>query len=283
MKLEVPSNNLMKSNIVLNQAQKTEIDFLRENLADLPYFRALLRGVESRFYQPLNFESPVLDLGCGDGHFASVTFNKLMLIGVDSEWSSLLEAQKTKRYNILLSSKGGRLPFKNQEFSSCISNSVLEHIPEVDEVLREIARVLKNEAKFVFCVPNQKFTKYLAIAEFFEKIKSPSIAECYRSFFNKISRHYHCDPYEIWKERLEKVGLIIADHWDYFSPSTIKCLEWGHYLGLPYWITKKLFGKWVIWKQFNQTVIYSLVKKFYFENPRHPEGAYSFYICQKLN
>ena len=283
MKLEVPSNNVMKNNIVINQVQKTEVDFLKENLADLPYFRALLRAVESRFYQPLFFESPVLDLGCGDGHFASVTYTKLMLTGVDTEWSSLLEAQKTQRYNYLVSSKGGGLPFKNQEFNSCISNSVLEHIPEVDEVLGEIARVLKKEAKFVFCVPNQNFTKYLAMAEFFEKIKSQSIAESYRSLFNKISRHYHCDPYVIWKERLEKVGLIIVDHWDYFSPSAIKCLEWGHCLGLPYWITKKLFGKWVIWKQFNQTVIYSLVKKFYFEYPRHPEGAYSFYICQKTN
>ena len=271
----------MNCYIVLNQPPKTDVDFLKENLADLPYFRALLRAVESRFYQNFNFESPVLDLGCGDGHFASVNFKKFLLTGIDSEWSTLLEAQKVKRFNFLLNSKGDGLPFKNQEFNSCISNSVLEHIPDVDEVLHEISRVLKTKAKFIFCVPNKNFTKYLSIAEFFEKIKCPSAAKSYRIFFNRISRHYHCDPYEIWEKRLDKAGLKIVDHWDYFSPSALRCLEWGHYLGLPYWITKKILGKWVIFTQFNQTVIYSWIKKFYFENPRHAEGAYSFYICQK--
>ena len=232
----------MKINIALNQIPGEDVDFLKINLADLPYFRALLRAVESRFYQILNFKSPVLDLGCGDGHFASVTFKELLLTGVDFEWSSLLDAQKFDCFDLLLNSKAGGLPFKDQEFNSCISNSVLEHIPDVDEVLREISRVLKAEAKFIFCVPNNNFTKYLSIAEFFERIKSPSASMSYRRFFNRISRHYHCDPYEVWRERLDKVGLKIDDHWDYFSPSALKCLEWGHYLGLPYWITKKIFG-----------------------------------------
>jgi 2-polyprenyl-3-methyl-5-hydroxy-6-metoxy-1,4-benzoquinol methylase len=283
MKLKVPLNNVMKDIFDLKQSKETKVDFLKINLAELPYFRALLRAVESRFYQPFIFKGPILDLGCGDGHFASVTFNNLLLTGVDTEWPSLLEAQKTKRYNLLLDSRGSNLALKTQEFNSCISNSVLEHIPDVEAVLSDIARILKNNAKFVFCVPNQNFTKHLAIAEFFEKIKCPAFAKYYRSIFNKISRHYHCDPYEVWQERLEKVGFKIVDHWDYFSPKAIKCLEWGHYLGLPYWITKKLFGKWVIWRQFNQNVIYAFIKKFYIENPLHVEGAYSFYICQKTN
>lgn len=283
MILEVPFRNVMSASIDINKIHPVEVDFLKKNLADLPYFRALLRAVESRFYQNENLGSPVLDLGCGDGHFALVTFSKIKLTGIDPQWSSLYEAQKTQRYDFLLNSQGGKLPFKDKEFNSCFSNSVLEHIYDVDQVIDEIARVLKNNAIFVFCVPNQNFAKYLSIAVFFEKIKIHLLADRYRKFFNRISRHYCCDPYEIWKERLEKVGFNITDHWDYFSPSAIKCLEWGHYLGLPYWITKKIFGKWVIWPEFNQTVVYSLVRKFYFENPYHVDGAYSFYVCRKTN
>ena len=53
----------------------SEGDFLWRHLRELPAFRALLRAVEARFYQDLlPLQEPVLDLGCGDGHFASVTF-----------------------------------------------------------------------------------------------------------------------------------------------------------------------------------------------------------------
>ena len=47
-------------------------DLLWQHLKDLPYFRALLRAVEARFYADLTLGEPALDLGCGDGHFASL-------------------------------------------------------------------------------------------------------------------------------------------------------------------------------------------------------------------
>ena len=52
-------------------------DFLFLQLRDLPYFRAFLRAVESSYYQDLPLPAPVYDVGCGDGHFASLTFDQL--------------------------------------------------------------------------------------------------------------------------------------------------------------------------------------------------------------
>ena len=57
-----------------NLATARREDLLKINLGELPYFRALLRAVESRFYSDLRIENPVLDVGCGDGHFAKVDF-----------------------------------------------------------------------------------------------------------------------------------------------------------------------------------------------------------------
>ena len=59
-----------------NIQKKDEKDYLWENIKDLPYFRAVLRAVEARFYQDIALSQPVLDLGCGDGHFASKTFEE---------------------------------------------------------------------------------------------------------------------------------------------------------------------------------------------------------------
>jgi len=264
-----------------NETIAEEKDLLKINLADLPYFRALLRAVESRFYLDINLMNPVLDLGCGDGHFSKVTFSKVQLIGIDPQWLSIREAQKTSSYQYLIDSSGMKLPFRNGTFNSCISNSVLEHIPEIDNVIQEVARVLNPGGLFIFCVPNESFTKHLSIAKFFEKIHLLNLADLYRKFFNKISRHYHCDSFVVWQKRLISANFRILDHWDYFSPAALRCMEWGHYFGLPYWISKKIFGKWVLCPFINQTVVYKIIKKYCLYNSKSAEGAYSFYITCK--
>jgi ubiquinone/menaquinone biosynthesis C-methylase UbiE len=258
-----------------------DYDYLRKNLAELPYFRALLRAVESRFYLNIDLQNPVLDLGCGDGHFAKSTFSQIRMVGIDPLLSSLQEAKKAHFYLDLIQSGGANLPFRSSTFKSCISNSVLEHIPKIDRVLGEISRVLASGSMFVFCVPNPSFTKNLSIALFLNHIHLIGLAKLYRKFFNRISRHYHCDSFDIWKRRLEVTGFEILDHWDYFSPAALSCLEWGHYLGFPYWLSRKIFGKWVLWPKLNQELVYHCVKRFYLEAPKQINGAYSFYIARK--
>ena len=69
-------------------------DFLWQHLKDLPAFRALLRAVEARFYQELlPLSEPVLDVGCGDGHFASVAFPRPLAAGIDPGSAVLGEAR----------------------------------------------------------------------------------------------------------------------------------------------------------------------------------------------
>ena len=259
-----------------------EDDFLKRNLADLPYFRAILRSVESRFYSEISIESPVLDLGCGDGHFTRITFKNHQIIGIDPQFSTLQEARMDSSYKALIHSPGQVLPFKGGVFKSCISNSVLEHIIDIEPVLQQVARVLELHGLFVFCVPNQNFTRNLSVALFLEKLRLNRFANSYRVFFNRISRHIHCDSYYIWEKRLNKAGFTIIDHWDYFSPSALRTLEWGHYFGLPYLISRLVFGKWVLCPALNQMLLYPLLKKFYLENSRQKQGSYSFFVTRKV-
>ena len=71
-------------------------------LQDLPYFRALLRAVEARFYEDQELPQPVLDLGCGDGHFASLAFEEPLDLGMDSWWEPILEAASYRAYKALI-------------------------------------------------------------------------------------------------------------------------------------------------------------------------------------
>mgnify|MGYP007044808343 CR=1 FL=1 len=85
-------------------------DLLWRQLKGVPAFRALLRAVESRFYRNMDLARPVLDLGCGDGHFAQCTFIKTPEIGVDPSWGPLIEARKRQVYELPIQANGDRLP-----------------------------------------------------------------------------------------------------------------------------------------------------------------------------
>ncbi len=258
-------------------------DYLTPHLRDLPYFRALLRAVEARFYEDISLPGPVLDLGCGDGHFASLAFQEPLEMGLDPWWGPIQEAGTRSSYQDLVCAEGDHMPYPSDYFSSAVSNSVLEHIPDLDPVIKETARVLKPGAPFIFCVPNHRFLSTLSISNGLDKIKLRGLADLYRGFFNRISRHYNCDSYKTWKERLEKFGFMIEDSWDYFPPDALHVLEWGHYFGVPSWVAKLIFGRWILAPtRWNLFLADRLVRPHYESDPRSQDGVYSFYIARRI-
>lgn len=259
-----------------------ERDYLWENIKDLPYFRGLLRAVEARFYRDIELPSPVLDLGCGDGHFASMAFDEPLDYGVDPWWGQIKEAQTRKVYRHLIHSAGAELPFPDGYFASVVSNSVLEHIPELDAVIAEVSRVAAPGAPFIFCVPNHRFLDTLSVSNFFDRAGLKPLGNSYRAFFNRISRHHHCDDPDAWEARLNANGFELDRHWHYFSPAAFHALEWGHYLGLPSWLTKMTLGRWILSPtRWNLKFTYRYLARFYNEPPEQQDGVYTFYIAHK--
>ena len=264
-------------------------DILWKQLKELPAFRGLLRAVEARFYvyespvsrNGLPLPRPVLDVGCGDGHFASVTFDQPLDAGLDPWWGPLAEARDRRAYRLLAQANGSQMPYPDRYFASAISNSVLEHIPDVEAVLPEIARVLRPGAPFYFCVPSDVFLSFLSIGRTLDALHMRPLADAYRRFFNRISRHFHCDDAEVWRIRLEQVGLTLDHWWPYFSRGALTAFEWGHYLGLPTVITKKLTGNWILWpSRFNLWLTERLLRRYYNE-PLPETGAYLFFVAHK--
>ncbi|HLO16223.1 MAG TPA: class I SAM-dependent methyltransferase [Anaerolineales bacterium] len=257
-------------------------DFLWLNIRDLPYFRSLLRAVEAQFYQEINLSAPTLDIGCGEGHFADVTFNRRIDVGIDPSWGSLHEAMTRQAYHLLTEADAGKMPYPNEYFASAFSNSVLEHIPHVEQVLDETARVLRPNALFVFCVPNHHFNEYLSIATILDKLRLTALAKLYRAFFTYISRHHHLDSPEIWKSRLEQAGFVVERWWHYFPPQALAILEWGHYFGLPSLIIRKLIGRWILVPTYwNLALTYHLLRP-YAKAVASEDGVCTFYIARRI-
>jgi SAM-dependent methyltransferase len=248
-------------------------DFLFLQLRDLPYFRAFLRAVESTYYQDLPLPAPAYDVGCGDGHFASLTFEQKIEVGLDPWHGPIHEARRFGAYRSLVEADGARTPFPANYFASGFSNSVLEHIPHVDAVLAETARVLKPDAPFYFCVPNPRYLAELSL--------SKVLGRGYSEWFRRMSRVYHADDPDVWRKRLEQAGFGLDRWWHYFSPASMRVLEWGHYFGLPSLLARVLTGKWILARgKWNLGLTERLVRKYASPAPVE-DGTFTFYIARK--
>ena len=171
------------------QTTVNQDDLLWQQLKTIPAFRAFLRAVEARFYYSIDLSGDLLDVGCGDGNFSELLFDEPVLAGIDPWWNPLKKSQKAGRYKVLAQAMGDRMPFDDETFDHAFSNSVLEHIPDIQPVLNDTSRVLKENGRFVITTPSHYFTEYLGGAGFFERIGMDSMAGQYRKFFNGISRH----------------------------------------------------------------------------------------------
>jgi SAM-dependent methyltransferase len=250
-----------------------EKDYLFLHLRDLPYFRALIRGVEATYYQDLDLPAPVYDVGCGDGHFASLAFDRKIDVGLDPWHGPIHRAKKYGAYRGLVEADGAQAPFPDAYFASAISNSVLEHIPHIDAVLAETARVLKPGAPFYFCVPNPRYLSELSISRL--------LGKGYTEWFRRISRVEHADRPEVWKERLVQAGFKLDRHWDYFSPSAMRVLEWGHYFGVPSVAARLLTGRWIISPaHWNLRLTERFVRKYASPAPVE-DGTFTFYVARR--
>ena len=91
-----------------------------------------------------------LDIGCGEG----ALLNELGYsgIGVDLNVSRLALA-KEKHLQVMLGD-GTQLPFQDAQFQTVISMEVLEHVPDMTLMMREVYRVLENDGTWIVSVPN---------------------------------------------------------------------------------------------------------------------------------
>lgn len=257
-------------------------EILWRHIRDLPYFRAMLRAVEDSFYQGLDLPGPVLDLGSGDGHFASVAFNQPLDVGVDPWWEPLVESKSRAAYRLLVQADGARIPVSDGAFGSAVSTSVLEHIPHIQAVLDEVGRVVRVGGMFAFCVPNHRFTESLFGVQLFNKLGLRGAAEGYGRFFNRIARHKNLDSPQVWGARLAHSGFEIVQSWDYFTVDALHRLEFGHVFSLPALFWKKFTGHWILVKsKANLWPTYQITRPA-FVNPVSKTGVCTFYVARKM-
>ncbi|MCL4395902.1 MAG: class I SAM-dependent methyltransferase [Chloroflexi bacterium] len=256
-------------------------DYMLEHLVAVPAFRALLRSIEARMIGEREWPRPILDLGCGDGHFAQAAFTQPLDAGIDPSAIAIAEAARRGMHRDLRVADSNAMPFEDGAFATVLSNSVLEHIPDIDATLRETYRVLKPGGLFVFTTPNQHYAEYLFFADLFNRLGWKGAAARYGGFFNRIAHHYRTDSAETWTERLGRFGFQVRESCAYFSRAASHVFDLGHYYSAPTIIYKRLFGRWIIapWRP-NFCLIEPLLRRYY-DEPPDKDGASLFFVCER--
>ncbi len=189
-------------------------------LLSAPVDNVLWKACEYIAFREVPVEKPVLDLGCGDGGFASLLFEEPPAVGLDIRLGRVRKAAARHRYHLTVQGDACRLPFRDGVFGTVFSACVFEHIPQVERALSEVSRVLRPGGHFVFSVPSHLFESYLSLPGF------KTLSRTYTGVVNWLLSMYHFYSPSCWRRMLSGVGLRLR-RIRYIMPARAMTF-WGH-------------------------------------------------------
>lgn len=254
---------------------------LEQQLKEVPPHRALLRSVETELMGGVELQPPALDVGCGDGHFAATAYNLPIDVGVDLLSPELEEAREWRAYRQVVPASGTSLPFSDASFQTVVSNSVVEHIPDLNTALAEISRVLAPGGTFAFTTPSEHFGEYLLGNAVMRRLGLQALGEAYVRWFDSISNHFHRLSPAQWQRKLNTAGLTVKKWHYYFPEEAHHVFDLSHYLGGPSILSRKLTGRWIPHPALYQPLAGWLRRHYENGGDPIPAGAYLFFVCEK--
>jgi len=94
----------------------------------------------------------ILDVGCGEGQITRrLNMANSQILGIDATWAQISEAAARSSEESYVRASAEAMPFKNHVFDAAIACLVFEHIVEMEDAIREVARVLRPLGALCSC------------------------------------------------------------------------------------------------------------------------------------
>ena len=184
-----------------------------------------------------------LDLGCGDGSFASVLFPaapELRWTGVDQDQVDAELARQSGQYEEVHVTRGEDMPFEKDSFDVVFSNCVLEHIAGLDTVIEHVGRILKPSGRFIFTVPSEDFYEALAIPRLLRRLRLDRLRARYLEHLDRRLEILNVLTADEWRAKLAEHGLVMTTDLPYATRRAASIWELIATLtgGVAYWVAK---------------------------------------------
>jgi SAM-dependent methyltransferase len=223
---------------------RTLCDLFSRYLASRPLAHAFFRAAECGELSDLIIRRPVLDLGCGDGEFARFALQAAPDVGVDLRADRLIFAKRLDPSVVLARADARRLPFVDGSFASVLAVSVLEHVDEPWEALREIARVLLPGGRFIATIVLADLHQHL-----FHKrwLRPLGLAGAYIVAHDVAFQHRCLLDRADWSQMLSNVGLNVVESRKIVGPRIIAAFDLLLATAWPYRLTRGTKADW-LWR-----------------------------------
>lgn len=112
----------------------------------------------------------ILDFGAGEGHLSDLIKQKVKAKVISADISSNARSLALKKYPNLdytIIKPDEELPFKSKSFDTVLLIDVIEHVYDIDHLLKEINRVLDKNGEVIIVTPDYNFLKRIIIGTFF--------------------------------------------------------------------------------------------------------------------
>lgn len=171
------------------------------------------RAWEYAAYQGWTLVEPVLDLGCGDGRFFELLWPTTSdVFGVDADPLVVHKARESGLYKDVYHCSAEKLPVQSSSFETVFANCSLEHMNNIDAVMREVSRCLRPNGTFVMSVVTNYWTEMDVLSDLIEISGATEIAASLRRRYLDYHNLVNPFPLEQWRECLKSVGLVVTEY-----------------------------------------------------------------------
>jgi SAM-dependent methyltransferase len=187
---------------------------------------------------------PVLDVGCGDGLFARMAFDRVEVWGIDINAEEGRWAAASQAYRQVILGDVTRAKLPEAFFATCVANCSLEHVPRIDLALRTIHQSLRPGGIAYLFVPNRDWALHFATVRALEAAGLAPIGRFLQRSIDGVFKHHHLYDAAGWRRVVADAGLEVVNVEPVLSTATTVAFEAFLVPSLAGFVNKHLTTRW---------------------------------------